>query len=93
MIIGIFLVDSVMPGLRDEFGDYPLMFESMFSSAALQNEGVKAMGIEPLNPLVKLGRKANLDIRHGFFDDSLPSIENNAFDLISAREVIYYFSG
>ena len=38
MRIGIFQVDSVMPEFMDQFGDYPLMFESMFSAAALQNE-------------------------------------------------------
>ncbi len=38
MRIGIFQVDSVMPEFIDHFGNYPQMFESMFSDAALEHE-------------------------------------------------------
>jgi len=61
--------------------------------AAMQSAGARATGLEPIGKLVSLARESGLDVRKGRFNlGGLDELGDECFDLISAREVIYYFS-
>jgi SAM-dependent methyltransferase len=58
---------------------------------ALNQQGAKASGLEPIGKLARHAQENNLDVRQGFFDGAqMSGLEKEVFDLISLRAMIHY---
>ncbi len=61
--------------------------------SALREAGARPSGIEPAARLVGMVRAAGLDARQGFFEPgNMGGLDQERFDLVAARECVYYFA-